>query len=187
MIKVFHNTTLKTAEQIEASGFLYSAAELRRRQVPLAWGPSDEFPPDGNEFVYLYPECHQYFEGRLTFRGQEEKHNIVAYVFDAVDLIKNHNAIVSYDLFGIRGHEQLRDLSTEQLLEGGRFKGSNAESRLRQGMVKKEFRRIEILVPKSLAIEKAIDRVDAETDIEEHRQRMPKVRENRKKRKRRKK
>lgn len=122
MIKAFHNTTLKTSEQIEASGFLYAAAELRRRGVPLAMRPSDEFPPDGNEFVYLYPECHQYSNDHLTFRGAEDKHNIVAYVFDAVDLIRNHNAIVSYDLFGIRDHEQLRDLSTEQLIKRGRLK-----------------------------------------------------------------
>lgn len=73
MIKAFHNTTVKAAEQIEESGFLYAAAELRRRGVPLALGPSDEFPPDGNEFVYLYPECHQYFEGRLTFIGKNVK------------------------------------------------------------------------------------------------------------------
>lgn len=72
MIKAFHNTTVKTSERIEANGFLYAAAELRRRGVPLAMRPSDEFPPDGNEFVYLYPECHQYSNDRLTFRGEIE-------------------------------------------------------------------------------------------------------------------
>lgn len=157
MIKAYHNCTIETAELIKADGVIRSKTELQRR------GPTGLSTKD-TRFVFLYPECFQHF--RSTYRGDE----YVAFVFDAVRLIKRYSALVGKDLIvldalaGLIPNIRQRELAQAEIRNNNRWRGEEALKRLQKGIANPtEDGFIEILVPRAIPLTDCIGLVNANT------------------------
>ena len=156
MIKAYHNCTLETAELIKADGMIRSNEELQRRGLDQCriTGLSTK----DTRFVFLYPDFFQNDDSRICYRGDE----YVAFVFDAVKLVKKYRARVGLDIIEADLHAD--ELPTEEIRGAYRWQGATALKRLRQGVATVDrFGVIEILVPQAISLTDCIGFVNTNT------------------------
>ena len=165
MIKAYHNCTLETVELIKADGMIRSNAELQSRDFDRR--RITGFSTKDTEFVFLYPECFQHSEDRSTYRGDE----YVAFVFDAVRLIKRYNALVGKDVIVLDALAKLipdirsRERAQAEVRKNNRWRGEAAINQLQKGMANPtEVGVIEILVPQSILLTDCIGLVNTNTE-----------------------
>lgn len=160
MIKAYHNCSLETAELIRADGMIRSSLELQRR------GPTGLSTED-KQFVFLYPDVFQNSKDRSTYR----RDGYVAFVFDAVRLIKRYNAFVGKELIELDHYATLlipdtrgRKLAQAEIRKNNRCQGEEALHRLQKGVESlKKYGIIEILVPQAIPLIDCIDLVNSNT------------------------
>ena len=169
MIKAYHNCTLETAELIKADGMIRSNAELQSRGIDQCriTGLSTE----DIRFVFLYPECFQHSKDRSTYGNREKRNDtFVAFVFDAIRLIKTYNALVGKDIIhldyfaGLIPNIRQRELAQAEIRKNNRWRDEAALNQLRKGMANPtEDRFIEILVPQAIPLTDCLGIVNANT------------------------
>jgi len=159
MIKGYHNCTLETAELIKADGMIRSSLELQRS------GPTGLSIED-KRFVFLYPDFFQNSKDRSAYRRDGD----VAFVFDAVRLIKRYNALVGEErivldlLADFIPDIRQRELAKAEIRENNRCQGEAAVKRLQKVMENPtEYGVIEILVPQAIPLTDCIVLVNANT------------------------
>ena len=156
MIKAYHNCTLETAELIKTDGMIRSNAELQRSG--LNQGRITGLSTKDLHFVFLYPDFFQHSKDRSTYRGDEN----VAFVFDAVELVKKYRARVGLDI--IVADAFTDELAAEEARNKYRWQGATALKRLRQGTaVIEKYGIIELLVPQAIPLTDCIVLVNANT------------------------
>lgn len=157
MIKAYHNCTLETAELIKTDGMVRSNAELQSLGIDRCriTGLSTE----DTRFVFLYPGFFQHDDRRTCYRSDE----YVAFIFNAVELVKKYKARVGLDL--IEANLYADELPMKEIQKAYRWQGEKALKRLRQGVKTVEkFGVIEILVPQAILLTDCIGLVNANTD-----------------------
>ena len=169
MIKAYHNCTLEIAELIKTDGMIRSNAELQRRGLNRCCitGLSTK----DTRFVFLYPECFQHSKDRSTYRNSEKRNEaFVAFVFDAVRLIKKYDALVGKDrieldfLAGFIPDIRQRELAQAEIRKNNRWQGEAALKQLWKGIANPtEDGFIEILVPQAISLTDCIGLVNANT------------------------
>ena len=156
MIKAYHNCTLETAELIKADGVIRSNAELQSRGIDRCriTGLSTE----DTRFVFLYPDFFQHDDRRTCYRSNE----YVAFIFDAMKLVRKYRARVGLDIIEADLHAD--ELPIAEIRKMYRWQGETALKRLQQGVKTVErFGVIEILVPQAIPLSDCIGLVNAKT------------------------
>lgn len=156
MIKAYHNCLIETAEVIKADGIIRSNEELQSRGIDRCriTGLSTE----DTQFVFLYPDFFQHDDRRTCYRSNE----YVAFIFNAVELVKKYRARVGLDLIEANLHAD--ELPIEEIRKAYRWQGGAALKRLREGIKAVErFGVIEILVPQAIPLSECIGLVNAKT------------------------
>lgn len=164
MILAYHNCKLETAALIKADGLIRPNAELQRRE--LNRGRITGLSTEETRFVFLYPDFFQNSKARSTYR----RDGYVAFVFDAVRLIKRYNALVGKELIvldslvGFIPDARQRHFAQAEIRKDNRCQGEEALKRLQKGVESlKEYGIIEILVPQAIPLTDCIGLVDANT------------------------